>query len=116
VLAGSAGLDAVSAVITAHEASAVKLLEELKVVVEANQARRKPKVMPTLLVCELFLRASLVVCACDPALCLTIIVVVEANQARRKAEPTSSLASWLVRAFRFGPICGSAMLASAEVL
>jgi hypothetical protein len=41
---GSAGLDAVSAVITAHEASAVKLLEDLKVVVEANQARRKPKV------------------------------------------------------------------------
>jgi hypothetical protein len=31
-------------VIIAHEASAVKLLEDLKVVVEANQARRKPKV------------------------------------------------------------------------
>jgi hypothetical protein len=44
VLGGSAGLAAVSAVITAHEASAVKLLEDLKVVVEANQARRKPKV------------------------------------------------------------------------
>uniref|UniRef100_A0A383VD50 Histidine--tRNA ligase, cytoplasmic n=1 Tax=Tetradesmus obliquus TaxID=3088 RepID=A0A383VD50_TETOB len=44
VLAGGAGLAAVTAVITAHEASAVKLLEELKLVVEANQARRKPKV------------------------------------------------------------------------
>jgi hypothetical protein len=44
VLGGSAGLEAVTTVITAHEASAVKLLEDLKVVVEANQARRKPKV------------------------------------------------------------------------
>jgi hypothetical protein len=45
VLLGSdTGVEALEAVITAHEAAAVKLQEDLKVVVEANQARRKPKV------------------------------------------------------------------------
>lgn len=41
---GARGVQAVEAVITAHEAGAVKLLEDLKLVLEANQARRKPKV------------------------------------------------------------------------
>jgi len=44
LLQGSAGVDAVEGVITSHEAAAVKMLEDVKVVVEANQARRKPKV------------------------------------------------------------------------
>jgi len=44
LLGSNAGVEAVEAVITAHEAAAVKLQEDLKVVVEANQARRKPKV------------------------------------------------------------------------
>lgn len=44
LLGGSSGVDAAEAVITAHERASVKLLEELKVVLEANQSRRKPKV------------------------------------------------------------------------
>jgi hypothetical protein len=44
LLEGPAGVDAVESVITSHEAAAVKMLEDVKVVVEANQARRKPKV------------------------------------------------------------------------
>lgn len=44
LLEGAAGVDAVEGVVTSHEAAAVKMLEDVKVVVEANQARRKPKV------------------------------------------------------------------------
>lgn len=44
LLEGPAGVDAVEGVLTSHEAAAVKMLEDVKVVVEANQARRKPKV------------------------------------------------------------------------
>lgn len=44
LLGGPGGADAVEGVITSHEAAAVKMLEDVKVVVEANQARRKPKV------------------------------------------------------------------------
>jgi hypothetical protein len=44
LLGGPAGVEAVEGVVTSHEAAAVKMLEDVKVVVEANQARRKPKV------------------------------------------------------------------------
>eukprot|EP00878_Enallax_costatus_P014599 GHUV01015273.1.p1 GENE.GHUV01015273.1~~GHUV01015273.1.p1 ORF type:complete len:810 (+),score=288.70 GHUV01015273.1:998-3427(+) len=44
ILLEPVGIAAVEGVITAHESASVKLLEDLKVVVEANQARRKPKV------------------------------------------------------------------------
>lgn len=44
LLEGPAGVDAVQGVVTSHEAAAVKMLEDVQVVVEANQARRKPKV------------------------------------------------------------------------
>jgi hypothetical protein len=49
LLEGTAGVDAVEGVITSHEAAAVKMLEDVKVVVEANQARRKPKVCVVML-------------------------------------------------------------------
>lgn len=44
VLSGAVGVAAVEGVISVHQAAALKLSEDLKVVVEANQARRKPKV------------------------------------------------------------------------
>jgi hypothetical protein len=46
VVLGSTGLTAVEGVVTSHESAAVKMLEDVRVVVEANQARRKPKVSP----------------------------------------------------------------------
>jgi hypothetical protein len=44
VLGSSTGVAAVEGVVTSHESAAVKMLEDVRVVVEANQARRKPKV------------------------------------------------------------------------
>jgi hypothetical protein len=44
LLGGGSGVEAVEGVITSHESAAVKMLEDVRVVVEANQARRKPKV------------------------------------------------------------------------
>ncbi|KAF8060498.1 histidine--tRNA ligase [Scenedesmus sp. PABB004] len=44
VLGSAAGLDAAAGVLSAHEAAAVQLADDLRAVVEANQATRKPKV------------------------------------------------------------------------
>lgn len=98
VLGGGAGLAAVTAVITAHEASAVKLLEELKLVVEANQARRKPKVrhFVELLLASQLHRLKLILCAvyicavscCNPALlslCLMLCTMHHRNCASAAA-------------------------------